>query len=74
MSDKLSAITAKKALRKLKKAGFIENHQKGSHLVLEHSDGRMVVLPMHSKDIPIGTLYAIVIHQAKLSLEEWKNL
>jgi len=31
MIDKLSAITAKKALRKFKKAGFIENHQKGSH-------------------------------------------
>ena len=28
MSDKLSSITAKKALKKLKKAGFIENHQR----------------------------------------------
>ncbi len=74
MSNKLSSITAKKALKKLKKAGFIENHQRGSHLVLKHFDGRMVVLPMHSNDIPTGTLYAIVVHQAKLSLEQWKNL
>ena len=74
MSDKLASITAKKALKKLQKAGFIENHQRGSHLVLKHSDGRIVVLPMHSKDIPKGTLYSIIIHQAKLSLEEWKNL
>lgn len=74
MSNKLPSITPKKALRKLKKAGFIESHQRGSHLVLKHSDGRMVVLPMHSQDIPTGTLYAIVIHQAKLTLEEWKNL
>ncbi|WP_017296001.1 type II toxin-antitoxin system HicA family toxin [Geminocystis herdmanii] len=62
MSDKLSSITCKKALRKLKKAGFTENHQKGSHLVLKHSDGRMAVLPMHNQDIPKATLYSIVIH------------
>jgi predicted RNA binding protein YcfA (HicA-like mRNA interferase family) len=68
------SVSGKTFLDVLEKAGFIENHQKGSHLVLEHSDGRMVVLPMHSKDIPIGTLHAIIIHQAKLSLEEWKNL
>ena len=74
MSNKLSSITAKKALKKLKKAGFIENHQRGSHLVLKHFVGRMFVLPMHSTDIPTGKLYAIVVHQAKLSLEQWKNL
>lgn len=38
MSDRLLSITAKKALKKLKKAGFIEHHQKGSHLILKHSE------------------------------------
>jgi predicted RNA binding protein YcfA (HicA-like mRNA interferase family) len=74
MSEKLSSITAKKALRKLKKAGFIEHHQRGNHLVLKHSDGRMLVLPIHSSDIPKGTLYNIIVHQARLSIEEWNNL
>ncbi|MEA5508925.1 type II toxin-antitoxin system HicA family toxin [Crocosphaera sp. UHCC 0190] len=74
MSERLSSITAKKALRKLKKAGFREHHQRGSHLVLKHSDGRMVVLPIHSSDIPKGTLYNIVVNQSKLSIEEWNNL
>ncbi len=74
MSERLSSITPKKALRKLKKAGFFEHHQRGSHLVLKHSDGRMIVLPFHSKDIPRGTLYTIIIYQAKLTIEDWNNL
>jgi len=74
MSSRLLPITPRNALRKLKRAEFVEAHQRGSHLVLKHIDGRMVVLPMHSRDLPIGTLYAIVVHQAKLSIEEWNNL
>jgi predicted RNA binding protein YcfA (HicA-like mRNA interferase family) len=50
MSDRLSSITSQKALRKLKKAGFQEHHQRGSHLVLKHSDGRIVVLPANYSD------------------------
>ena len=74
MSTRLLPITPKNALRKLKGAGFLEHHQRGSHLVLKHPDGRMVVLPMHSREIPRGTLYAIVVHQAQLSVEEWNDL
>ena len=73
MSARLPSITAKKALKKLKKAGFTEHHQKGSHLILKHSDGRLVVLPIHSKDIPRGTLYNIIVHQAQLTMDEWNN-
>jgi predicted RNA binding protein YcfA (HicA-like mRNA interferase family) len=71
--SRLTPITSREALRKLKKFGFAEHHQRGSHLVLKHDDGRMVVLPMHTKDIPRGTLHNIVIHQAKLSLEDWQK-
>ena len=31
---------AKEVLRKLKRAGFEERRQSGSHLVLRHKDGR----------------------------------
>lgn len=74
MTSRLLPIIPKNALRKLKAAGFLEHHQRGSHLVLKHLDGRMVVLPMHSRDIPRGTLYAIVVHQAQLSVDEWNDL
>lgn len=63
-------------LKKLKRAGFVELHQRSSHLYLTSADGaRVVTLPMHvGKDIPVGTLHTIVFQQAGLSLEEWNQL
>ena len=71
---KLNSLPARKVIQKLKKAGFLETHQRGSHLYLENGD-KIVTVPIHgSKDIPIGTLYNIVIRQAGLSAEEFNNL
>ena len=63
-------------VQKLKKAGFLESHQRGSHLYLKSQDGaKIVTVPMHgSKDIPIGTLYNIVVRQAGLAVEEFNDL
>ena len=73
---KLSRLSAKKVIQKLKKAGFIETHQRGSHVYLKNSDGsNIVTVATHgSKDIPIGTLYNIVVRQAGLSVDEFNNL
>lgn len=74
--SKLKRISAKKVIQKLKRIGFIETHQRGSHLYLKSGDGlKIVTVPMHgSKDIPIGTLYNIVVKQASLSVEEFNSL
>ncbi len=73
---KMNRLPARKVVQKLKKAGFIETHQRGSHLYLKSNDGtKIVTVPIHgSKDIPIGTLYNIVIRQAGLSIEEFNDL
>ena len=71
----LNRLNAKKFIQRLKRAGFVETHQRGSHLYLKSNNGKIVTVPMHgSKDIPIGTLYNIVIKQAGLSVEEFNNL
>ncbi|MEK9182098.1 MAG: type II toxin-antitoxin system HicA family toxin [Patescibacteria group bacterium] len=74
--SKLIPLPARKVIQKLKKAGFSETHQRGSHLYFKSKDGtKIVTVPVHgSKDIPIGTLYNIVIRQACLSAEEFNNL
>ncbi|MEO8637708.1 MAG: type II toxin-antitoxin system HicA family toxin [Candidatus Taylorbacteria bacterium] len=74
--SKLKRIPAKKVIQKLKKAGFFETHQRGSHLYLKSQDGtKIVTVPVHgSKDIPIGTLYNIVVRQAGLSVDEFNSL
>jgi predicted RNA binding protein YcfA (HicA-like mRNA interferase family) len=73
---KLVRLPANKVIKKLKKTGFIETHQRGSHLYLKNIDKeKIVTVPIHgSKDIPIGTLYNIVVKQAGLSVDEFNNL
>ncbi len=73
---KLVRISSHKVIQKLKRAGFFETHQRGSHLYLQSEDGKKIVtIPVHgSRDIPIGTLYNIVVRQAGLSVEEFNAL
>jgi len=56
------------AVRALKRLGFVELRQTGSHLVL-CKDNRTVVLPQH-KPLKLGTLKG-VIEQAGVTLEEF---
>ena len=73
---KLARLSARKVIQKLKKAGFVETHQRGSHLYLKSEDGeKIVTIPIHgSKEVPIGTLYNIVVRQAELSVEKFNRL
>ena len=47
-----------KRLRALDPSAFIA-HQDGSHQKWRLSDGSSVIVPIHSRDIPIGTLQSI---------------
>jgi predicted RNA binding protein YcfA (HicA-like mRNA interferase family) len=72
---KLKPLPPKKVLRKLKAVGFIEIHQRGSHLTLKNKKtNRYATVPVHSKDIPIGTLYNIIVKQAGLSVDEFNEI
>jgi len=68
---KTPTITAKELIRALKTFGFSEHRQRGtSHLVMKHTDNRRVVIAVHSgKDIPKGTLLAI-LRDIRISKEE----
>lgn len=47
MSKHLPALKARDIIRALKRAGFYEVRQKGSHLCFKHSDGRFTLVPRH---------------------------
>lgn len=70
---KLPQIKPKDLVKALKKAGFAENRQSGSHLYLKHPDGRLTSVSIHPKSIPVGTLRAI-LKQTRLKPEELKEL
>jgi len=55
------ALTPKKLLKILLKAGFKIDHITGSHYILYNSiSKKRVTLPFHTKDLPKGTLYSII--------------
>jgi len=62
MGAKLPAITAKKLVRFLKKRGFEEDRQKGSHLTLiNRITRRIVTIPVHTgTDLGRGLLQKIL--------------
>ncbi len=74
MTGKIVPISGKKAVKGLEKLGFIQLRQKGSHLFMQHPDGRSTIVPIHAgKDIGKGMIRKI-INDAKLSRDEWIDL
>ncbi|MCH7526400.1 MAG: type II toxin-antitoxin system HicA family toxin [Planctomycetes bacterium] len=62
-------MTPRKLLRLLREAGFVEDHQTGSHLILIHpQDKRRAVETIHTRDLPKGTMHSI-LKQAGLKFE-----
>jgi len=60
MND-IPAMKSGEILDLLRKAGFHEDHRSGSHVIL-HNDksGARVSVPFHHRDLPKGTLMAII--------------
>lgn len=55
------SLTAKNLIRILKQNGFILDRSKGSHQIFIHPEThKRAIVPMHSKDLPTGTLMAIL--------------
>ena len=67
---KLPALKPKDVVKTLKKFGFEIKRQTGSHARLIHPDGRATTVALHNRDLPKGTLRAI-LRQSEISLEEF---
>jgi predicted RNA binding protein YcfA (HicA-like mRNA interferase family) len=76
MTSRLPSLKAREVMRALQRAGFVRVRSKGSHHIFEHPDDRTrrtLVSDHRGKDVPRGTLHAI-IEQAGLTIEEFLNL
>lgn len=65
--------SAREVLAKLRRAGFEEVRQSGSHKVLRHADGRQTYVAMHPGDIPQGT-FRKILKQAGLTIDQFRAL
>ncbi|HLD33554.1 MAG TPA: type II toxin-antitoxin system HicA family toxin [Candidatus Nanoarchaeia archaeon] len=58
---KLPMLSGEEIVKILKKIGFQEIRQRGSHRYMRHTDGRTTVVPIHSnRDIGRGLLKKIL--------------
>lgn len=72
--SKLPIISGKVLVSALTRGGFVIKRQSGSHILLESSDGRITVVPVHgNKDLPIGTLRAI-LRDIEMTAEQLQEL
>lgn len=60
---KLPSLTARKVVRALKRAGFVEDRQKGSHLMLIHPEKRVRTVALRA-----------IVRDANLSVDEFMDL
>jgi predicted RNA binding protein YcfA (HicA-like mRNA interferase family) len=66
----IPSLTPKEVINILKQKGFVLDRSRGSHQLWMHPvSGKRTIVPMHNKDIPKGTLYAI-LKQAGIEKEE----
>jgi predicted RNA binding protein YcfA (HicA-like mRNA interferase family) len=71
----LPALSGRSIIAALQRAGFEVVRSKGSHHFLRHRDDptRQTVVPVHRRDLPSGTVAAI-LRQAGLSRAEFLDL
>jgi predicted RNA binding protein YcfA (HicA-like mRNA interferase family) len=73
--SELPVVSSLKLVKIVIKLGFKEIRQKGSHKIFSHSDGRFLVIPIHSnKPIPVGLLNKIIKQDLRLTKEEFLEL
>jgi len=72
--SELPRISGREVVKALKKKGYEQDRQRGSHIILRQTDSphRRVTVPDH-KEVAKGTLRAI-IREVGLTVDEFKNL
>lgn len=70
MSGHVPILKPRELVRALEKDGWYSHCQKGSHMVLHKTGSRnLIVVPMHDRDVPLGTLRCI-LSDAGLNAED----
>lgn len=66
---KLPLLSGRQVLTALQRLGFVELHRRGSHVKMEHPDGRRIVFPYHD-ELDRRTLKG-ALHDANIDIAEF---
>lgn len=70
---RLPNLNPEKVIKVIKKKGFLLDRVKGSHHIYVHPETRQrVVIPVHKKDLPKGTLMEI-LKQAGINRDDFED-
>jgi predicted RNA binding protein YcfA (HicA-like mRNA interferase family) len=73
--SRLPSLSARKVIRALKRAGFVEDRQKGNHLVLIQPEMKArTVLPVHPGRTIKEPLLRAILRDANLSIDAFIEL
>lgn len=68
--SRLSALTGKKLISLLKKVGFEQVRQRGSHVFLKHPDGRVTVIPFHKGETIGPGLLSKILRDVEMTRDD----
>ena len=66
---RLPLLSGRQVLAALQRLDFVELHRRGSHVKMEHPDGRRIVFPFHD-EVDRRTLKG-ALHDASVAIEEF---
>ena len=71
---KLPALTGKRLIAALSRAGFEVVRVRGSHQILRHPDGRATVIPVHPGETIGPGLLAAILRDCELTRSQLRGL
>jgi predicted RNA binding protein YcfA (HicA-like mRNA interferase family) len=72
--SKLPRVTGDQTIKALRRAGFEQVRQLGSHVILQHADGRQTTVPIHKgEEIGVGLLRKI-LRDVEMTPDDFQKL
>ena len=72
--SKLPRLRAREVIGALRRAGFTVARTRGSHHMLEHSDGRKTVVPVHAGETIGPGLLMKILRDCEMTAEQLAEL
>lgn len=66
---KLPVVSGKELIKALEKIGFVFSRQRGDHVILKHTDGRAVTVPL-KKEVKRGTLKKGILNPLRITVKQ----
>ena len=72
--SKLVPVSHRIVFKVLKKLGFEKVRQKGGHSIWAHADGRITLVPVHSKENIGKGLLSKILNDVDIDVDEFNRL